>query len=47
MGPFPASSGRAIVIDLDDQQPPLRLFGFRTNNYFGQQFLTDWNGFRF
>ncbi|WP_246196127.1 LPS-assembly protein LptD [Aquisphaera giovannonii] len=30
----------------DDLETPLRNFGFRSNNYFGQQVLTDWNGFK-
>ena len=30
----------------DDLEPPIRAFIFRTNNYFGQQFLADFNGFR-
>ena len=47
MGPIPAFYWPHVVADLDDQQPPLRQFFFRTNNYFGQQLLTDWNGFRF
>src|SRR5262249_38856766 len=46
-GPVPVFYWPHIVTDLDDQQPPLRQFFFRTNNYFGQQLLTDWNGFRF
>jgi hypothetical protein len=32
--------------DLDDEQPPLRMIGFSSVNYFGQQLKTDWNGFR-
>ena len=47
MGPFPAFYWPRVVADVDDEQPPLRQFFFRTNNYFGQQLLTDWNGFRF
>ncbi len=47
MGPFPAFYWPRIVADVNDEQPPLRQFFFRTNNYFGQQLLTDWNGFRF
>ncbi len=47
MGPVPAFYWPRIVADIDDEQPPLRQFFFRTNNYFGQQLLTDWNGFRF
>ena len=46
MGPVPAFFWPRVNTDLDDQQPPLRQFFFRTNNYFGQQLLTDWNGFR-
>ncbi len=46
MGPFPAFYWPRVVADLDDQQPVFRQFFFRTNNYFGQQLLTDWNGFR-
>ena len=44
MGPFPAFYWPRVVADLDDQQPAFRQFFFRTNNYFGQQLLTDWNG---
>ena len=33
-------------MDLDDLEPPLRMIGFTTNNYFGQQFKVDFNGFR-
>jgi hypothetical protein len=47
MGPIPAFYWPRVVADVDDQQPALRQFFFRTNNYFGQQLLTDWNGFRF
>jgi hypothetical protein len=46
MGPFPAFYWPRVVEDLEDQQPVFRQFFFRTNNYFGQQLLTDWNGFR-
>jgi hypothetical protein len=47
MGPIPAFYWPRVYTDIDDQEPPLRQFFFRTNNYFGQQLLTDWNGFRF
>ena len=47
MGPVPAFYWPRIVADLDDEQRAFRQFFFRTNNYFGQQLLTDWNGFRF
>src|SRR4051794_41498892 len=35
-----------FVTDADDLEPPLRQIAFRTNNYFGQQVLADFNGFR-
>ena len=41
-----SSTGRGSYTDLDDLEPPLRMIGFNTNNYFGQQLKTDWNGFR-
>jgi hypothetical protein len=47
MGPIPAFYWPHVVADLDDEQPAFRQFFFRTNNYFGQQLLTDWNTFRF
>jgi hypothetical protein len=47
MGPFPAFYWPRVVTEIDDQQPAFRQFFFRTNNYFGQQILTDWNGFKF
>ena len=45
-GPLPFFFWPRINEDLDDQQPPLRMIGFNTINYFGQQLKTDWNGFR-
>ena len=36
----------ALVGETDDLDPPLRMIGFRTNNYFGQQLLLDFNGFK-
>ena len=47
MGPIPAFYWPHIVGDIDDLEPPLRQIFFVTNNYFGQQLRTDWNGFRF
>jgi hypothetical protein len=47
MGPIPAFYWPRVLTDLDDMEPAFRQFFFRTNNYFGQQILTDWNGFRF
>ncbi|APW63035.1 hypothetical protein [Paludisphaera borealis] len=32
--------------EIDDLDMPLRMIGFRSNNYFGQQVLSDWNGFK-
>jgi hypothetical protein len=46
-GPFPVFYWPHFVAEIDDTEPPLRQIFFRTNNYFGQQLLTDWNGFRF
>ncbi|MGO9468841.1 MAG: hypothetical protein ACLQVF_32335 [Isosphaeraceae bacterium] len=45
-GPIPVFYWPRIVADIDDLEPPLRQFFYRENNYFGQQLLTDWNGFR-
>ena len=45
-GPFPVFYWPHIAMDLDDLEPPLRMIGFATNNYFGQQFKVDFNGFR-
>lgn len=46
LGPVPIFYWPRFVADADDLEPPLRQITFRTNNYFGQQLLTDWNGFR-
>jgi len=46
MGPIPVFYWPRVVSDIDDIEPPLRQFFYRENNYFGQQLLTDWNGFR-
>jgi hypothetical protein len=45
-GPIPLFYWPHVVQDIDDLEPPLRMIGFNTNNYFGQQLKTDWNGFR-
>ena len=42
----PSSTGRTSSRTSTTCEPPLRMIGFKTNNYFGQQFKTDWNGFR-
>ncbi len=46
MGPVPVFYWPRFVTDADDLDPPLRQFSFRTNNYFGQQLLLDFNGFK-
>ncbi|MDX2037049.1 MAG: hypothetical protein SFX72_10385 [Isosphaeraceae bacterium] len=46
MGRIPVFYWPRFVADADDLDPPLRQFAFRTNNYFGQQVLTDWDGFK-
>jgi hypothetical protein len=46
MGAVPVFYWPRFVADADDLEPPLRRIGFSTNNYFGQQLTTDWNGFR-
>jgi hypothetical protein len=45
-GPIPLFYWPHIVGDLDDLEPPIRMIGFNSVNYFGQQIKTDWNGFR-
>jgi hypothetical protein len=46
VGPVPLFYWPRIVTETDDLDPPLRQIGFRANNYFGQQLLTDWNMFK-
>jgi hypothetical protein len=46
MGWVPVFYWPRFVSDADDLEPPLRQFAFRTNNYFGQQLLLDFNGFK-
>ena len=46
MGMFPTFYWPRFKANADDLEPPLRMIIFRSNNYFGQQLLTDWNGFR-
>ncbi len=46
LGAMPLFYWPRIVTDTDDLDPPLRQIAFRANNYFGQQVLTDWNGFK-
>ncbi len=46
MGKVPVFYWPRFQADADDLEPPLRALTFRTNNYFGQQLLADFNGFR-
>jgi hypothetical protein len=46
LGPIPVFYYPRFVANADDLEPPVRSFIYRTNNYFGQQFLLDLNGFR-
>jgi hypothetical protein len=46
IGPVPVFYWPRVVTDSDDLDPPLRQIQFRANNYFGQQFLTDWSMFK-
>jgi hypothetical protein len=46
MGKVPVFYWPRFVTDADDLDPPLRQIAFRTNNYFGQQVLLDFNGFK-
>ena len=46
MGAIPTFYWPRFKANADDIEPPIRMVNFRTNNYFGQQLLTDWNGFR-
>ncbi len=45
-GPFPVFYWPRVAMDLNDLEPPLRMIGFATNNYFGEQLKVDLNGFR-
>ena len=46
MGWVPVFYWPRLTGETDDLEAPLRQIGFRTNNYFGQQVLSDWNGFK-
>jgi hypothetical protein len=46
MGRIPVFYWPRLTGDADDLESPLRQFSFRSNNYFGQQILSDWNGFK-
>jgi hypothetical protein len=45
-GPFPAFYWPRYVTDADDLESPLRMIAYRQNNFFGTQFLIDFNGFK-
>ena len=46
MGPVPIFYWPRFTGEANDIDPPLRMISFRTNNYFGQQLLSDWDGFK-
>ncbi len=46
MGRVPVFYWPRFTGEIDDLDAPLRMLSFRTNNYFGQQLLSDWNGFK-
>jgi hypothetical protein len=46
MGRVPVFYWPRFTGEIDDLDSPLRMIGFRTNNYLGQQVLSDWNGFK-
>ena len=46
MGWLPVFYWPRLTGETDDLEAPLRQISFRSNNYFGQQVLTDWNGFK-
>lgn len=46
IGQMPILYWPRFVTTSDDIDPPLRRVQFRANNVFGQQFMSDWNGFK-
>jgi hypothetical protein len=46
LGRIPIFYWPRVLTDSDDLDPPIRQVQFRANNYFGQQFLTDWSLFK-
>jgi len=46
MGRIPVFYWPRLTGETDDLEAPLRQIAFRSNNYFGQQVLSDWNGFK-
>jgi lipopolysaccharide export system protein LptA len=45
VGPIPVFYLPRFTVEADDLNPPLQGITFATNNYFGQQFRTDWDMF--
>ena len=46
LGAVPIFYWPRFLADADDLDPPIQQIVFRSNNYFGQQVLTDWNAFK-
>ncbi|MBX6315036.1 MAG: hypothetical protein IRY99_19295, partial [Isosphaeraceae bacterium] len=46
IGPVPVFYWPRVLTESDDLDPPLRQFSYRYGNYFGHQFLFDFNGFK-
>ncbi len=44
-GPAPVFYWPRLNVEADDLNPPIQGISFATNNYFGQQFRTDWDIF--
>jgi len=46
MGPLPVFYWPRLTGETDDLEAPLRMVSFGSISYFGQELLTDWNGFK-
>jgi hypothetical protein len=46
MGWLPIFYWPRLAGEIDELDPPLRQLTFRSNNYLGQQLLSDWSGFK-
>ena len=46
MGPIPVFYWPRLTGETDDLEAPLRMISFGCITYFGQELLTDWNGFK-
>ena len=46
MGPLPVFYWPRLTGETDDLESPLRMISFGSISYFGQELLTDWNGFK-